>query len=63
MARGRGTASPQDKAATLTISKKIKELLKEQGKKQIELSRETGIPASTLTGYIKGTSLPIAANI
>lgn len=63
MARGRGTASPQDKAAMLTISKKIKELLKEQGKKQIELSRETGIPASTLTGYIKGTSLPIAANI
>lgn len=63
MARGRGTASPQDKAATLTISKKTKELLKEQGKKQIELSRETGIPASTLTGYIKGTSLPIAANI
>ncbi|KXT67041.1 hypothetical protein STRDD04_00258 [Streptococcus sp. DD04] len=35
MARGRGTASPQDKAAMLTISKKIKELLKEQGKNKL----------------------------
>lgn len=63
MARGRGAASPQDKEASLLISKKLKELLKETGKKQVELSRETGIPASTLTGYIKGTSLPIAANL
>ena len=56
MARGRGAASPQDKEASLLISKKLKELLKETGKKQVELSRETGIPASTLTGYIKGTA-------
>ena len=59
LARGRGKASPQDKEALRIISEKIRELLKEQGKKQIELSRITGIPASTLTGYVKGTSLPV----
>ena len=32
-------------------------------KKQIELSRITGIPASTLTGYVKGTSLPVPENL
>ena len=32
MARGRGAASPQDKEASLLISKKLKELLKETGK-------------------------------
>lgn len=63
MARGRGKASPQDKEAIRIISEKIRELLKEQGKKQIELSRITGIPASTLTGYVKGTSLPITENL
>ena len=63
MARGRGKASPQDKEALRIISEKIRELLKEQGKKQIELSRITGIPASTLTGYVKGTSLPITENL
>lgn len=63
MARGRGKASPQDKEALRIISEKIRELLKEQGKKQIELSRITGIPASTLTGYVKGTSLPVPENL
>lgn len=63
MARGRGAASPQDKEAMQVISSKLKDLLAAQGKKQVELSRETGIPASTLTGYIKGTSLPIPANL
>ncbi|MDO4666964.1 MAG: S24 family peptidase [Streptococcus sp.] len=63
MARGRGTASPQDKEAMVFISKKLKNLLKEQGRKQIELAKETGIPASTITGYIKGTSLPVTENV
>ena len=63
MARGRGKASPQDREALRIISEKIRELLKEQGKKQIELSRITGIPASTLTGYVKGTSLPVPENL
>ena len=54
MARGRGVASPKDKEAMRLISKKIKTLLKQKQIKQIELSRGTGIPASTLTGYIKG---------
>lgn len=63
LARGRGKASPQDKEALRIISEKIRELLKEQGKKQIELSRITGIPASTLNGYVKGTSLPVPENL
>ena len=63
MARGRGKASPQDKEALRIISEKIRELLKVQNKKQVDLSRTTGIPASTLTGYVKGTSLPVSENL
>ena len=63
MARGRGVASPRDKEAMRLISKKIKTLLKQKQIKQIELSRGTGIPASTLTGYIKGNSLPVLENM
>ena len=63
MARGRGKASPSRQRGITDYIGKIRELLKEQGKKQIELSRITGIPASTLTGYVKGTSLPVPENL
>lgn len=63
MARGRGTLTPQDKMHMKTIAKNIAELLQERALRQIDLSKGTNIPPSTLTGYIKGTSLPIPGNI
>ena len=63
MARGRGKLTPQDIEYMKTISVNINRLLNEQNKKQIDIARETKIPPSTLTGYVKGTSLPIPGNV
>lgn len=63
MARGRGKLTPQEVVAMKFFSKKLNNLLDENNTKQIELSRATGIPPSTLTGYVKGTSLPIPGNV
>lgn len=63
MARGRGKLTPQDIEYMKTISVNINRLLNEQNKKQIDITRETKIPPSTLTGYVKGTSLPIPGNV
>lgn len=38
-------------------------MLNETSTKQVELSKATGIPPSTLTGYVKGTPLPIPCNV
>ena len=38
-------------------------MLNETSTKQVELSKATGIPPSTLTGYVKGTPLPIPGNV
>lgn len=63
MTRGRGKLTPQDIEYMKTISLNINRLLNEQNKKQIDIAREAKIPPSTLTGYIKGTSLPIPGNV
>lgn len=63
MARGRGNLTPADKEAAKEISNNINHLLESTNTKQVELSRGTGIPPSTLTGYVKGTSLPIPENV
>lgn len=63
MARGRGKLSPKDQEYMVIISQNINRLLSENNVTQARLSRGTGIPASTLTGYVKGTSLPIVGNI
>lgn len=63
MARGRGKLTPQDKKAMQQFSNNLNRILSERNCKQAELSRETGIPASTITGYVKGTSLPIPGNV
>lgn len=63
MARGRGESTPKDQEWMQIISNNINFLLSEKGLTQAALSRGTGIPASTLTGYVKGTSLPIVGNI
>lgn len=61
--RGRSVRSLVEYARMKEISKNINVLLSKMQVKQIELSKKTNIPPSTLTGYVKGTSLPIPGNI
>ena len=63
MARGRGKLTPQDKEGMKAFSANLNSILSDRNCKQAELSRATGIPPSTLTGYVKGTSLPIPGNV
>ncbi|HFI0291897.1 TPA: XRE family transcriptional regulator [Streptococcus suis] len=63
MARGRGAATPQDLEYMKILSENLQLLLKQGAFKQADIVRATGIPASTLTGYVKGNSLPVAANV
>ena len=63
MPRGRGKLTPQDKEDMKIFSANLNAILSDRNCKQVELSRATGIPASTLTGYVKGTSLPIPGNV
>lgn len=63
MARGRGKLTPQDLEDMKKVSANINKYMSEQNKKQVDIVRSTGIPASTLTGYVKGSSLPIAGNV
>lgn len=55
--------TPQDIEYKKIISNKLNELLNRVNKKQIDITRQTGIPASTLTGYFKGTRLPSPKNV
>lgn len=55
--------SPQEKENRLYFSTKLNELLYSRNKKQIDLHRDLNIPKSTITGYVKGTSLPTGGNL
>lgn len=55
--------SPQDLKNKAFFSKKFNDLLEKSSKKQADISRDLDIPKSTLTGYVKGTSLPTAGNV
>lgn len=59
----RGEMTPMDKENRRIMSNNINSLLQERNKKQVDLSEGTGIPKSTITGYVKGTSTPNAGNI
>lgn len=63
MARGRGKLTPQDKLDMQEFSRRLNKLLSERNCTQAELARQTKIPPSTLTGYVKGTSLPVPGNV
>ncbi|STD25461.1 helix-turn-helix domain-containing protein [Enterococcus mundtii] len=63
MARGRGELTPKDIEIRKIISNNINKLLIRHNKKQTDIHNATGIPKSTLTGYIKGTSTPNQGNI
>lgn len=56
-------SSPQDDKNKLYFSSKLNELLNLNNKKQIDLHRDLQIPKSTITGYVKGTSLPTMGNL
>ncbi|WP_312541373.1 helix-turn-helix transcriptional regulator [Enterococcus sp.] len=63
MARGRGQLTPKEVELRKIISDNINDLLDKSGRKQIDIHRSTGIPKSTLTGYVKGTSMPTLGNV
>lgn len=59
----RGELTPQDVKNRQIISDNINKLINKGGLRQIDIHRATGIPKSTLTGYVKGTSSPTTANM
>lgn len=59
----RAELTPQEINNRKIISSRVNKLMNEKDISQAEISRRTGIPRSTLTGYVKGTSTPNAGNI
>lgn len=55
--------SPQDKENKQFFSARFNELLSLHNKKQVDVHRDLNIPKSTITGYVKGTSLPTMGNL
>lgn len=55
--------TPQDKEYKKIIAATLNELLQLSGKKKVDITRQTGIPASTLTGYFNGIALPSPRNV
>jgi len=59
----RGELTPQEIEIRKVISQNINRQISAQGLTQVEISKHTNIPKSTLTGYVKGTSTPNAGNV
>lgn len=59
----RGSLTPQEIENRETISKNINRLIEEKNVTQVDISNHTGIPKSTITGYVKATSTPNSGNI
>lgn len=59
----RAELTPKDIEYKKIIASRLRYLLNQKNAKQIDVYRSTGIPASTLTGYFKGTSLPSPKNV
>lgn len=55
--------TPRDMEYKKIISARLGALLNKKRLKQIDVHNGTGIPASTLTGYFKGTTLPSPGNV
>lgn len=60
---GRGTLTPQEEELKKIISSNIRNKINEEGISQAEFSRRSGIPPTTLSGYVKGVTRPNAANL
>lgn len=54
--------NPMNENAKKVISLNLVRLMKKSGMTQVVLSDRTGIPATTINGYVKGTSLPTPGN-
>lgn len=55
--------SPQDSKNKEIFSSNLNQLMKMHSVRQIDLHNQLDIPKSTLTGYVKGTSLPNKENV
>lgn len=55
--------SPQDIKNRERFSQNLNRIMKEKGIRQIDLHNNLGIPKSTITGYVKGYSMPTLGNI
>lgn len=55
--------NPQDLINKKIFSENLNKYMANRGVRQIDLHNATGIPKSTITGYVKGTSLPTAGNL
>lgn len=55
--------TPQEMEYKKIISSRLNELLLKSGKKKSDITRQTGLPASTLTGYFGGKRLPSEENV
>lgn len=55
--------SPQDIINREYFSDNLNKFMKKKGIRQIDLHNKLGIPKSTLTGYVKGRSLPNSKNL
>lgn len=55
--------SPQDIKNREIFSQNLNRIMKNKGIRQIDLHNNLGIPKSTITGYVKGYSMPTLGNI
>lgn len=55
--------SPQDIKNREIFSQNLNRIMKNKGVRQIDLHNNLGIPKSTITGYVKGYSMPTFGNI
>lgn len=55
--------SPQDIKNREIFSQNLNKIMKNKGVRQIDLHNNLGIPKSTITGYVKGYSMPTLGNI
>ncbi len=55
--------SPQDLINREIFSTNLNMLMAKKNIKQIDIHNKLGIPKSTITGYVKGRSLPTAGNV
>ena len=55
--------SPQDVKNREYFSNNLNRVMKEKGIRQIDLHNALEIPKSTITGYVKGRSMPTSGNL
>ena len=55
--------SPQDLKNREYFSNNLNRVMKEKGIRQIDLHNALEIPKSTITGYVKGRSMPTSSNL